>query len=765
MNDSILYNDIIDDINIAVFITKQDGTIFYVNNFACTLSGYSKEELLTMHIHDISAPDFTELFIKNIKKLNRNESLIIEYALKKKDGENIPVDIILHSITHKDTGYIAIEVHDSTKHKNFETSLHESEALLKLITDNILDIVWIVNLKFEPLYVSKAVEHILGFGLEEYLSRRVVDRYPPEVLQEMYAQLLEELENEQKPDIDKNRTKIIEIQEFRKDGSLADLSVHVKFLRDENGKPNAIIGISRDISDKKKIETALKESEEKFRILAESTPMTIMMYQDDKWIYANPAARALLGYSEEELCAMNFWDVVHPDDKALIKERGSKRQKGENAEVGYEFRVIDKSGAIKWVLLYGATVTYKGKPAGLISVLDITERKKIEEERRQLQEQLLHSQKMESIGTLAGGVAHEFNNMLNIIAGHAELALLNIPDGNPARSDVEEIKRAAQRSAEITKKLLTFARKQEGNIALVNINTVIDSMIEMIKRLIGENIQLVWKPVNKELSVTIDDVSIDQILINLTVNARDAIIDQGIITISTNVVSIGDQVALQHDVLPGEYALVEVADNGIGMDKETMQLIFDPFFTTKEVGKGTGLGLSTVYGIVKNHGGFIDVHSEKGKGTTFKIYIPLFVENREYARYHDDAVQYLFRGTETILIVEDEVSILKMIKRMLEILGYTVLDAGDPFEALEIAKNYIGTIHLLITDVIMPKMNGVDLSKLVSAMHPKIRVLFTSGYSADVLLKHNINTSDINYLRKPVSFASLAATVRTVLDK
>jgi len=878
--------DILNYLNDAVFIVTYEGNIVYVNKAACEQLGYSQEELLQKNLREIDSPYYAQLIPERIEQLRKRGMLVFESEHVKKDKSIIPVEVSIHTIEYNGKPCIISVARDITAQKRIEKVLRENEEKWKAITENISDIVWIVNLQFEPLYVSPAVEKVLGFTLEEYLQRKVEDRYPKELLQKMFIMLIEELENDSKPHVDKNRTRIVEIQEYRKDGTLADLSVHAKFLRDETGNPYAIIGISRDITDqkkalkeiqryklifeqslneiyifdaktlmftyinqsainnlgysldelklmnpvdikpeftmqqfetllqplregvekniifetvhkrkngttynvevhvqlmnvegeeiftaiiiditqRKKYEEQLKESEEKFKILAESTPMTIMMYQDDKWIYANPAAEALLGYSEQELCAMNFWDVVHPDDKAIIKERGSKRQKGEDAPVGYEFRVLDKSGTVKWVLLYGATVMYKGKPAGLISVLDITERKKIEEEKRKLQKQLLQSQKMEAIGTLAGGVAHEFNNMLNIISGHAELALLNIQPDNPARGDLVEIKKAAQRSAEVTKKLLSFARKQEEKSSLVNINAAIDSMIGMLKRLIGENIQLVWKPVKRELSVNIDEVSFDQILVNLIVNARDAIKDHGLITITTDTVTIDDKEALQHNVLPGEYALIEVADNGIGMDEETLKHIFDPFFTTKEVGKGTGLGLSTVYGIVKNNGGCIDVQSERGKGTTFKIYIPLFVERREYAQYHDDAVQKLFRGTETILFVEDEVSILKMIKRMLEILGYTVLDASDPFEALEIAKNYIGTIHLLITDVIMPKMNGVDLSKLVSAIHPQIKTIYTSGYSADVLLKNAINTSDVNYLKKPVSFATLTSTVRTVLD-
>ncbi len=407
---------------------------------------------------------------------------------------------------------------------------------------------------------------------------------------------------------------------------------------------------------------------------------------------------------------------------------------------------------------------YKGKMAGLITLIDITNKKKDEEEKKKLQAQLLQSQKLEAIGTLAGGVAHDFNNMLNIIAGHAELALVNIPHGNPARFDIEEIKKAAQRSADVTKKLLTFARKQEEKLTSINLNQTIDAMIGMLQRLLGEHIQLVWKPLSKDVMIKIDPSSIDQILVNLCVNARDAITSNGIITIATSTVNIDDVKALQYEVFPGNYALIQISDNGAGIDEETLKYIFDPFFTTKDVGKGTGLGLSTVYGIVKNNGGFITVHSKIGQGTTFEIYFPIFIERKELEQYNDDTIKFLYRGTETILLVEDEISILNMIKKMLEILGYTVLASNNPFEALDIAKKYSGTIHLLFTDVIMSKMNGVDLSKLISALHPQIKTIYSSGYPADILYQHNITINDANYLQKPIPFVILASTVRKVLD-
>lgn len=886
MNNPTSPLDILDYLNDAVYIHTFDGSILDVNQKACEYLGYSKEEFKNLKIHDLDTPEYAALIPERIEEFKQEGSLIFESAHKRKDGSVIPVEVSIHSIIYNNNPCIISVVRDITSRKQMEKALRQSEAKLRAITDNMSDVAWIVNFQFEFLYVSPAVEQILGFTLDEYLKRRVDERYPPEVLKDMYTKLIEELENEKKPDVDKNRTRIVEIQEYRKDGTLADLSVHVKFLRDESGKPVAIIGVSRDITEikkavkeiqryklvfeqsfneiylfdsktlnfiyinnaaldnlgysleelkqmtpvdikpeftiekfnmileplrkgtkkkivfetvhkrkdgsvydveihlqlmklqdeeffaafvlditeRKKMEEALKESEEKFRILAESTPIAIVMYQDDKWIYANPTTEFITGYSKDELYTMNFWDFVHPEDKDIVIERGRKRQKGENVTQSYEFRIIDKNGVTKWVLLSGATVYYKGKPAGLLSILDITDRKKDEEEKKKLQEQLLQSQKLEAIGTLAGGVAHDFNNMLNIIAGHAELALLNIPEGNPARIDIEEIKKAAQRSAEVTKKLLTFARKQEEKFSNININETIDSTITMLQRLIGENIQLQWKPLNRELMVKIDPSSIDQILVNLCVNARDAIKDHGIITIATHLVSINDEKALQYDVLAGDYALIQVSDNGAGIDEESLKHIFDPFFTTKEVGKGTGLGLSTVYGIVKSNGGFINVHSEIGKGTTFEIYFPLFFERKEFAPYYDDTLRTLYRGTETILLVEDEISILTMIKRMLEILGYTVLASSNPFEALDIAKKYIGTIHLLFTDVIMPKMNGRDLANLISALHPNIKVIYSSGYPADVLSRHDITSNDFNYLQKPISFPSLASTVRKVLD-
>lgn len=614
--------DILNYITEYVFIVTFEGNIVYVNKAACEQLGCLPKELLQKNIQEINIPSYIQLIPERIAQVKKLGMVVFESEHVKKDKSIIPVEVSFHLIEHDGISCVCIVARDAAQ-KQIHKTLRENEEKWRAIAENISDIVWIVNLQFEPFFVNSAVERVLGFTLDEYLQRKVEDRYPKELLQKMYLMLLEEMENDTKPGVDKNRTRVIEIQEYRKDGSLADLSVHAKFLRDEIGKPYAIIGISRDITEQKKVlkeiqryklifeqslneiyifdaktlrftfvnqgginnlgysmqelkdmtpvdikpeftlqqleallqslrqgteksmvfetvhrrkdgthydaevhlqlmnvegeefftaiiiditqrkkfEEQLKESEEKFRILAKSTPIVIMMYQDDKWIYANPAAEILLGYSEQELSTMNFWDVVHPDDKAIIMERGKKRQKGEDAEVGYEFRVVDKSGTVKWVLLYGATVMYKGKAAGLISVMDITERKKIDEEKRKLHEELLHSQKMESIGTLASGVAHEFNNMLNIISGHAELALLNIQSDNPVRTDIEEIKKAAQRSAEITKKLLTFARKQEEKHSLVNVNTAIDSMIGMLKRLIGENIQLVWKPVKKELSV------------------------------------------------------------------------------------------------------------------------------------------------------------------------------------------------------------------------------------------------------------------------
>ncbi len=389
---------------------------------------------------------------------------------------------------------------------------------------------------------------------------------------------------------------------------------------------------------------------------------------------------------------------------------------------------------------------------------DITDLKKMET-------QLNQAQKMESVGRLAGGVAHDFNNMLGVILGHTELALLRIDDKHKLCSDLKEIQKAAKRSADITKQLLAFARKQTISPKQLNLNDTVESMLNMLRRLIGEDIDLVWQPATLLWPVKMDASQIDQILANLCINAKDAIDGVGKLTIETGRKSFDEEYCSEHPgFIPGDFVLLAVSDNGCGMDKDTLDNLFEPFFTTKAVGKGTGLGLATVYGIVKQNKGFINVYSEPGQGSTFKIYLPRIFTDEDT----DKAVpekKAAAGGTETILLVEDEPTILRMTRMMLERIGYSVLSAATPGEAIDLAKTHADEIHLLMTDVVMPEMNGRDLSRQITDLYPDIRLLFMSGYTANVIAHQGVLDEGVAFIQKPFSMADMTEKVREVLDK
>jgi signal transduction histidine kinase len=378
--------------------------------------------------------------------------------------------------------------------------------------------------------------------------------------------------------------------------------------------------------------------------------------------------------------------------------------------------------------------------------------------------QLMQAQKLESVGRLAGGVAHDFNNMLGVILGHTELALGQVDPAQPLHGDLEEIQQAAQRSTGLTRQLLAFARKQTIAPKVLDLNESITGMLKMLQRLIGEDIDLRWRPEAGLWPVRVDPSQLDQILANLCVNARDAITDVGKVTIETaNGVFDAAYSAARAGFVPGEYVRIAVSDDGCGMDEETLAHIFEPFFTTKSVGTGTGLGLATVYGIVKQNGGFIYVYSEPGQGTTFTIYLPRHAGKAEAART-DGVAEPLARGHETILLVEDERAILEMTKEMLERQGYVVLAAGTPGAAIRLAKAYPGEIHLLMTDVVMPEMNGGDLATNLLALQPHLKRLFMSGYTSDVIAHRGVLHEGVQFIEKPFSMKGLAAKVREALE-
>jgi signal transduction histidine kinase/CheY-like chemotaxis protein len=425
----------------------------------------------------------------------------------------------------------------------------------------------------------------------------------------------------------------------------------------------------------------------------------------------------------------------------------------------------------KWYINHDRAIQWlDGRMVRLQIASDVTLIKEMEQEHKRIGEQLKQAQKMESVGRLAGGVAHDFNNMLGAILGYTELGMMGVSPADPIHGTLKDIQKAAQRSADLTRQLLAFARKQTVAPKVLDLNETVEGMLSMLRQLIGENIDLAWLP-GKDLGpVRMDPSQIEQMLANLCVNARDAIHDTGKISVETGIVTLDETYCAAHvGSVPGEYVLLAVSDNGCGMDAKTLSHLFEPFFTTKAVGKGTGLGLATVYGMVKQNNGFIDVCSEPGQGTTFNIYLPPHAaEPGRTVKL--DAVQPAARGHETILLVEDEPMILDIAKTILERQGYTVMAAATPGEAIRLAREHAGEIHLLMTDVVMPEMNGRDLAKNLLSLYPNLKRLFMSGYTADVIAHHGVlDEGDVQFIQKPFSvqlLEPLAVKVRSeVLDE
>jgi len=478
---------------------------------------------------------------------------------------------------------------------------------------------------------------------------------------------------------------------------------------------------------------------------------------------ANLTLATLLGVNRGALVKQALSRFILKEDQdCYYLHRKKLFETGEPQEG--DLRLINPDGASFWAHLTGTIAQEEdGAPVCRVAISDISGRKLAEEKSETLQAQLSQAQKMESVGRLAGGVAHDFNNMLGVILGNVELVLDRIGPDDPLHADLEEIRKAAQRSADFTRQLLAFARKQTIAPKVLDLNDTVEGMLNMLRRIIGEDIALDWNPRQGLWPVKMDPGQIDQLLVNICVNARDAIAGVGKITVETRNTALDEEYcARQAGFEPGEYVMLIVNDDGCGMDSKTLLLLFEPFFTTKETGKGTGLGLATVYGIVKQNNGIINVYSEPGQGTTFNIYLPRYAPQTE-SLPKQAPVQTVSGGLETILLVEDEPAILKMTAIMLERQGYTVLAARSPDEAIRLAREHAGPIDVLLTDVIMPEMNGSDLAKIISSICPNVKRLFMSGYTADIIAHHGVLDQGEHFIQKPFSLRVLGGKLREVL--
>ena len=658
-----------------------------------------------------------------------------------------------------------------------QAELRKSEQRFVQLAEQSRTLVWETDPQGLYTHVSPAVEPVLGYRPDELVGKtHFYDLHPVEG-REAFIQAAFQTFERKEPFVNFENAATSKdgkplwlltngIPLLNADGSLrgyrgSDIDITERkrseeqvraLLAESNQSRQALLGILEDQmrteADRQRLAAAIEHS-------AESIVVTDAKARIQ---YVNPAFEAVTGYSRAEAIGQNPRILQSgQQDAAFYRTMWESLASGKT----WQGRMVNKR---KDGSLYteDAVLSPVCDATGAISNFVAVKRDVTEQLR--LTGQLQQSQKMDSIGRLAGGVAHDFNNMLGVILGHAEIAMDQAGPENPLRADLLEIRKAAQRSADLTRQLLAFARKQIVAPKVLDLNETVEGMLKMLRRLIGENIDLAWRPGRHLWPVKVDPSQIDQILANLCVNARDAIAGVGQVAIETDTVTLDPaRAAEQPGAAPGDYVRIVFRDTGAGMDPETLSHIFEPFFTTKQLGEGTGLGLSTVYGIVQQNNGFIQVQSVPGQGTTFQIHLPRHGDKADPLPQKEPAAPTP-GGHETLLLVEDEPAILNSTAQTLETLGYAVWKAGSSAEALRLAGEPGQKIHLLVTDVVMPDMNGRDLARKIQALRPEIKCLFMSGYTADIIARNGVLDGGVYFIQKPFSKQTLAVQIREVLD-
>jgi len=647
----------------------------------------------------------------------------------------------------------------SFRHRRVRTeeSLRESEERFAFAMEVTRDGLWDWDVVSEKGYFSPGYYRMLGYRPEEFaiVRERWLDMAHPEDHQ-WVLQAFDDCVNGRSDSLD------VEFRMFSRTGQL--LWIHSRgsaVARDAAGRAQRLVGTSVDITERKLAEERIRESEDRYRTLfeMESDATFIIDNESGEIVEVNETAAGLYGYSKRELVGLRNYDLSAEPDET--------RRATENRLTAIPVRWHrKKDGTVFPVEISAAHLSLKGRPVHIASIRDITERMRYEEERKALQSQLFQSQKIEAIGQLAGGVAHDFNNILTVIFGYTDLLLKKIEPDSPLRFPTEQIQSSAMRAAELTRGLLAFSRKQIMEPKLLEIQEVVREMDKMLGRLVREDIVLRTELAEPRLVVNADAGQIGQVLINLVTNAVDAMPEGGTLSINVDRGVIDDGFVEHHGFgEPGEYALISVSDTGTGMDEETRRRIFEPFFTTKEPGKGTGLGLCIVYGIVKQHGGFITAGSEPGAGTTFNIYLPLGGVAPEEAGASAPGRDAPEHGGETILVAEDDDIVRELNTLTLSEAGYRVIAAANGEEAVFRFKENRSTVDLLVFDVVMPGMDGKRAYEEIRGIVPEVRVLFMSGYTREIVIQKGVPEDDVFFIRKPFRPMDLLLKVREILDR
>jgi len=744
------------------WLTDTQGNFLEVNDAYCNLTGYSKDELLSMNIRDLEELETQEETARHILKIMQVGRDRFESHHKCKDGRIIDVEISVNCL-ETDGGRLFVFIRDITQQKQAEEALRESEERFRSIVETTNDAIISADSSGKTIFWNKAAEKMFGYSFEEAVGKPF-SIIIPETIQSSHEETYHRAAATGKSE---HIGQTMESRSKRKDGSEFPVEISTSFW--VAGDNTFITALIRDTTERKQSDAALRESGERFLSIMENANDAIFFVDSRGNIRLfNRKAEELYGYTADEIVGKPH-SVLVPKRLQEIHNKWMEKflSLDESAISGKIVEGIgERKDGSEFYVETSTALLKQGGETYLVAILrNITDRKKAEEERVKLESQLRQSQKMEAVGLLAGGIAHDFNNILTAIIGYASLLQMKMKGDDPLRPYLEQILTSSQRATNLTQSLLAFGRKQIINPKPVKTNEIITRMEKLLVRLIGEDIDLKVILTDEDITVMADSGQIEQALMNFATNSRDAMPQGGHFMIETQRTFIDDDYVKTHGYgKPGEYVLISVSDSGTGMDEKTREKIFEPFFTTKEVGKGTGLGLAMVYGIIKQHNGYINCYSEPGKGTTFKIYLPMHWEAAEVQETMESAPATI-GGTETILVAEDDADARKTTRNILENFGYTILEAVDGEDAVRVFKENSDTVKLLLLDVIMPKKNGKEAYEEIRKLHPGAKALFISGYTANIIHKRGILDQNLDFIMKPVSPTALLRKVREVIEK
>jgi two-component system cell cycle sensor histidine kinase/response regulator CckA len=752
------YRALMEQANDAILILEPGHRVLEANLRAEQLLGRPRSDIVGRYYAEFVMPAEQADSARLQEQLLTDGTLRVEQRqMMRADGTRVSVEVSASVVRLGEESAVFVILRDITERERAESALLAAQQRLQHVVSSSPAVLYSLRVDGEsliPTWVSQNIIRLSGYTPEENRGAEWwAERLHPEDRERVLAQI---------PTLLSEGYVAREYRFRHKDGTYRWISDEQRLLLGPAGKPVEVVGTWSDVTPRKEAELRLSESEEQYRLLFDSNPHPMAVFDRDTFAFlaVNDASLRHYGYSREEYLAMTVEDIRAPGEGPALAvqfDPGRPQEPTSSSVFYHSTKHRKRDGSVIEVEVAASPLTFRGRPAWLALVSDVTER-------HSLEAQLLQSQKMESMGRLAGGIAHDFNNLLGIITGYGGLLRKRVSADPHLVRYVDDIVKAAERAAGLTRQLLAFSRKQVLQPQILDLNVVVAETEKMLRRLIGEDIQLVTVYDDHLGAVKADPGQMDQVLMNLAVNARDAMPQGGRLTIETGNVTLDRAYAGQHaGVEPGQYVMLAVSDTGHGMAPEVQARVFEPFFTTKEPGKGTGLGLATVHGIVKQSGGHIWVYSEPDQGTSFKIYLPR-VDASAAGAEPSAPSEPLPHGSETILLVEDEASLRDLIRETLESAGYTVLQARHGVEALQVCERHPSAVHLLLTDVVMPLMSGRKLAEEVRTSRPDIRVLYMSGYTDDAVVLHGVLAADIAFLQKPFTAERLARLVREVLD-